>query len=120
MFSSVKIFYWITVTDQFYKWIKQKENEYKHILTEELKIQAYKLALDKRICLNTMTIIAKIFHCDTSLDIMVELIKESIRQKKFKEASKLNLVVHYFFTVSAIFRKCKGDTLIITKLILPS
>jgi len=75
----------ITVTEEFYKWIKYNESEYEHVLTEELKIQAFKMVLEKKISLNTINTIVKIFKCNTHLDCMEELIRESIKQKKFKE-----------------------------------
>lgn len=77
----------ITVTEEFYKWIKYNESEYEHVLTDELKIRAFKMVLEKKISLNTINAIVKIFKCNTRLDCMEELIRESIKQKKFKEAS---------------------------------
>lgn len=71
--------------DEFYKWIKHSKKDYDHILTDELKVQAFKMLLEKRIGLNTVKIIVKIFNCNTHLDIMEELIRESIRHKRFKE-----------------------------------
>lgn len=60
---------------------------YEHVLTDELKSQAFKMVLEKRICQNTIKSIVQIFKCDTRLELMEELIKESIRQNKFKEVS---------------------------------
>lgn len=74
-----------TVTEEFHKWIKCNEREYEHTLTDELKTQAFKMVLEKRICLNSINTIVNIFKCNTNLDHMEELIRESIRQKKFKE-----------------------------------
>lgn len=96
----IELFEWIVVTEQFYKWIKQKENEYEPVLSDELKIQAFQMALDKRICLNTMNILAKIFNCNTSVDLMVKLIKESIKQKKYKEVSNWYLMKISFLLCS--------------------
>ncbi|XP_050424575.1 exonuclease mut-7 homolog [Adelges cooleyi] len=75
-----------TIFEEYYNWIKHKENNYTHILTDNLKSQAYKLVLDKQMCLNTMNVMIKIFKCNMSLDLMTELIGETIRQQKFKEA----------------------------------
>ncbi|XP_050548408.1 exonuclease mut-7 homolog isoform X2 [Daktulosphaira vitifoliae] len=75
-----------TISEEFYKWIKIKEISYAHILTDDLKSRAYKLLLEKRIGLNTMNVVNKIFKCNESIDLMIKLIKESISQKKFKEA----------------------------------
>lgn len=77
----------ITVTEEFYKWIKCHESEYEHFLTDELKIRAFKMVLEKKISLNTINTIVKIFKCNTHLDCMEELIRESIKQKRFKEAN---------------------------------
>lgn len=76
-----------TVTEEFYKWIKCNESEYEHVLTDELKIQAFKMILEKKISLNTINTIVKIYKCNTRLDCMEELIRESIKQKRFKEAN---------------------------------
>ncbi|XP_025200796.1 exonuclease mut-7 homolog [Melanaphis sacchari] len=75
-----------TITEEFYQWIKCNESEYEHVLTDELKIRAFKMVLDKKISFNTINSIVKIFKCNTRLDYMEELIRESIKQKKFKEA----------------------------------
>lgn len=81
----------ITVTEEFYKWIKINESEnepqYEPVLTDDLKIRAFKMILEKRMCLNTINTIVKIFKCNTSLDCMEGLIRESIRQKRFKEVN---------------------------------
>jgi len=45
------------------------------------------MVLEKKISLNTINTIVKIFKCNTHLDYMEELIRESIKQKKFKEAN---------------------------------
>jgi len=73
--------------EEFYKWIKCHEKEYEHVLTEELKCLAFKMVLEKKINLNTMYTIVNIFKCNTHLDCMEELIRESIKQKRFKEAN---------------------------------
>lgn len=78
---------YITVTEEFYKWIKNNEKEYESVLTDELKIRAFKMILEKRMCLNTIKTIVNIFKCNTNLDCMEGLIRESIRQKKFKEVN---------------------------------
>jgi len=88
----------ITVTEEFYKWIKCNEREYEHVLTDELKIQAFKMILEKKISLNTINTIVKIFKCNTHLDCMEELIRESIKQKKFKEAN------YKYFTIKILLK----------------
>ncbi|VVC33796.1 Ribonuclease H-like domain,3'-5' exonuclease domain,Mut7-C RNAse domain [Cinara cedri] len=90
------------ITDEFYKWIKFKDSvHYEHILTDELKIEAFKMTLNKRICPKTMNTIVKIFKCNMCLDIMEGLIRESIKQKQFKEAcyATISLNIQNKFTV---------------------
>lgn len=81
----------IIVSEEFYKWIKIKENSFANILTDDLKSCAYKLLLEKRIGLNTMSIVNKVFKCNESIDLMIKLIQESISQKKFKEVRNIIL-----------------------------
>ncbi|XP_022165293.1 exonuclease mut-7 homolog [Myzus persicae] len=90
-----------TITEEFYKWIKCHESEYEHFLTDELKIRAFKMVLEKKISLNTINTIVKIFKCNTHLDCMEELIRESIKQKRFKEAcyASMSLNIQDRFTV---------------------
>lgn len=85
--------------DEFLKWIKPNERTYEHFLTDELKTRAFKMTLEKRMCQNTTNIIVKIFNCNTCLDIMEELIRESIKQKKFKEVGSLLMGNNLFFIV---------------------
>lgn len=56
------------------------------------------MVLEKRICLNSINTIVNIFNCNTNLDHMEELIRESIRQKKFKEVK--NTVHSYLIILS--------------------
>jgi hypothetical protein len=84
------------VTEEFYKWITMNESEYESMLTDELKIRAFKMILEKRMCLNTINTIVNIFKCNTNLDFMEGLIRESIRQKKFKE-------VNYWYSIKSIY-----------------
>uniref|UniRef100_A0A2S2QUZ9 Putative exonuclease mut-7 n=1 Tax=Sipha flava TaxID=143950 RepID=A0A2S2QUZ9_9HEMI len=90
-----------TITEEFYKWITMNESEYESMLTDELKIRAFKMILEKRMCLNTINTIVNIFKCNTNLDFMEGLIRESIRQKKFKEAcyATISLNIQDRFTV---------------------
>lgn len=83
----ILIYYYLflTVTEEFYNWIQFNESKYEHFLTEELKIHAFKMVLEKKICINTTNIIVNIFKCKTHLSIMEELIRGSIQQKRFKE-----------------------------------
>lgn len=76
--------------DEFFKWIKPNEGTYEHLLTDELKSRAFKMVLEKRICRNTANVIFKIYNCNTCLDIMEELIREAIKQKKFKEVGSFS------------------------------
>lgn len=45
------------------------------------------MVLEKRICPNTIKTIVNIFKCNTSLDIMERMIREAIKQKRFKEVN---------------------------------
>lgn len=53
------------------------------------------MVLEKRICLNSINTIVKIFKCNTNLDHMEQLIRESIRQKKFQEVNNKYLIILY-------------------------
>lgn len=88
----------ITVSEEFYFWITSNESEYEPILTDELKIRAFKMILEKRMCLNTINTIVKIFKCNTNLDCMEGLIRESIKQKRFKE-------VNFWYSIKLIYFK---------------
>lgn len=86
-YLTMTFFKCIAVTDEFYKWIKLNECEYEHVLTDKLKIQAFKMVLEKRICLNTIYKIVNIFNCNTHLELMEELIRETIKKKGYKEVN---------------------------------
>lgn len=77
----------VTVTEEFQKWIKFNEHEYEHVLTDELKIQAFKMITEKKICFNTIHKIINIFSCNTCLELMEELIRETIKKKGYKEVN---------------------------------
>lgn len=57
------------------------------MLTDDLKSQAFKMVLEKKICSNTTNNIVSIYKCNTCLDLLEKLIRESIKQKRFKEVS---------------------------------